>query len=1235
MSALAPSSSLTPGFLVLHGNRSEDLAQTVIAWQSGHPLAPLEEEVILVQSSGMAEWFKMAQAQQLGVCSAAKVELPGRFVWRAYRQVLGSQAVPRESPLDKLPMTWRLMQLLPSLLAQPAFGPMARYLSPDSLLIPSEVPLNDETRWLQLASQLADLFDQYQNYRTDWLQHWAEGEDVLIDPQGQQVALPSEQLWQPILWRALLGTLSPEQRSTTRPELHRQVLAQLLVGGRFADRLPRRVVVFGMSHMPGAFLETLAALARHSQVILAVPNPCRYYWGDIMDGRELFRTQRQRQARREGSAAKPVDLQDMHLHAHPLLAAWGRQGRDFVRQLDAFDDAVATQQAFPSLRIDLFDEATETADTPMLTRVQQRIRDLEPLNQRHDDAPLSADDRSVVFHVAHSPVRELEVLHDQLLDLLAQSPKAAPSKPLQPRDIVVMVPDVQNMAAAIRAVFGQYPRHDKRFIPFDIADLSAKTSSPLVQSVVWLLELPAHRCGLSELVDLLEVPAVAQRFGIEAEKLPQLTQWMTGAGIRWGLHSDQREQLGLAACGEQNSAWFGLQRMLLGYAAGVIDAGAEAEGWQGIEPYVEVGGLDAALAGSLAHLLQTLNDWWQHSQSVHTPQAWCDHARWLLASMFKPADEADTLALAALYDALPTWQRACEQAGLTLSVGLAALQQGWMDALQEPSLNQRFRAGGVTFCTLMPMRAIPFEVVCLLGMNDGDYPRRTHRSDFDLMGQRHMFRPGDRSRQHDDRQLMLEALLSARRTLYISWTGRSVRDNSAQPPSVLVSQLRDYIAAAWGDAALQTRTTEHPLQPFSRRYFETANPTTSGALKTYAREWRQAHVDSTNNAAVAGSAGTLPTPLASFMGASFMAASSLAASSEQASRPLQNVMPEVSAPLDVQSLVRFFKNPVSAYFKERLGVAFWRTDEEPGDTEVFSYDGLENFQLVKDQTRDWPAPMHAQDLAPTIQRQLDALQRAGGLPMQGLGQLKKMELQSTLGAMAQAWAEVGQEFALAADRVALGFSHAGVEVRDWLDGLCQNELGERTWVMLEPGKITTGGKQCLPLKDKLLRPWWLSLLAAASGHALQGRVVGQDGTLKILPMDAAPAREVLDLLLSVWLQGQQTPLPLPLKTALAMAAGDFSEDPAAHAKMLQEAEKVYDGDEGYGENRCEVKDMCLARVFPDFDALLEAQTPWGQTLQSLALQVYGPLCKWADQCVTAVAHAKDPQATAKGESAHD
>jgi exodeoxyribonuclease V gamma subunit len=160
-------------------------------------------------------------------------------------------------------------------------------------------------------------------------------------------------------------------------------------------------------------------------------------------------------------------------------------------------------------------------------------------------------------------------------------------------------------------------------------------------------------------------------------------------------------------------------------------------------------------------------------------------------------------------------------------------------------------------------------------------------------------------------------------------------------------------------------------------------------------------------------------------------------------------------------------------------------------------------------------------------------------------------------------------------------------------------------------------------------------LAAASGHALQGRVVGQDGVLKISPMPTATAREVLDHLLSIWLQGQQSPLPLPLKTALVMAAGGVTDDPVAQQKILQEAEKVYAGDDAYGDNLAEVRDMCLARVFPDFETLLQTQTPGLQNLQSLALQVYGPLREWATQCVTAVAYAKDAQAQNQGVSAHD
>ena len=306
---------------------------------------------------------------------------------------------------------------------------------------------------------------------------------------------------------------------------------------------------------------------------------------------------------------------------------------------------------------------------------------------------------------------------------------------------------------------------------------------------------------------------------------------MSGAGIRWGLNLKQRTQIGLQACGEQNSAWFGLHRMLLGYAAGSLAGLPQAAGWAGIEPYAEVGGLDAELAGSLAHLLRALLDWWQCCELEATPAVWAERGRALLKALFTPAEELDGQVLEALERALSAWVLACEQAGFEQAVSLHALRQSWIEALNEPGLEQRFRAGGVTFCTLMPMRAVPFEVVCLLGMNDGDYPRRSPRSDFDLMGLAGQQRPGDRSRQRDDRQLMLEALLSARRQLYVSWTGRSIRDNGEQPPSVLVSQLRDYLAAIWGRSCVESRTTEHPLQPFSRRYFE-RQPEATHPLRT-------------------------------------------------------------------------------------------------------------------------------------------------------------------------------------------------------------------------------------------------------------------------------------------------------------------------------------------------------------------------------------------------------------------
>ena len=1148
---------LQQGFMAFHGNRSETLAELLIGWMRRNPLGPLEEEVILVQSNGMAEWIKMEMARHGGVCAATRVELPSRFLWRTYRQVLGPEAVPAESPLDKLPMVWRLMQLLPGLVSAPEFAPVAGFLRSD-----------EPDRWLQLASKLADLFDQYQNYRADWLDAWSRGHDQLVHADGAVSALPPEQQWQPPLWRAVLATLDAAQVQGIRPALHQRVIARLTSGEPLAGRVARRVSVFGMSQMPLSTLQALAALSSHSQVLLAIPNPCRYYWGDIMEGRELLRSLRRRQTLRGGKDLSQVPLEDMHAHAHPLLAAWGRTGRDFIRQLDRFDDAQQSQQTFGLARIDVFDETPEDAQTPLLKQVQNRIRDLTPLSE-HVRTPLVPDDRSVVFHTAHSALRELEILHDQLLELLAD---AATGAPLRPRDVVVMVPDINPLAPAIRAVFGQYPRSDARFIPFDIADLGARSSSPLIEAVGWLLRLPQQRCRLSELVDLLEVPAVAARFGIDIESMPRLKHWMAGAGIRWGLNAGHRVDLGLGACGDQNSAWFGLRRMLLGFASGAVGVDDPLPCIAQIDPYAEIGGLEAELAGALAHLLQALVVWQDGASTAAPPATWVLRCRSLLAAMMRCETDTDKQALRLMEEGLWAWQSACEAAGFVADVPLSVARAAWLEALEEPRLNQRFQAGGVTFCTLMPMRAIPFEVVCLLGLNEGDYPRRGIRNDFDLMGLPCHSRPGDRSRREDDRALVLEALLSARRTLYISWCGHSMRDNSPQPPSILVSQLRDYLAAGWGSEAVARRTTEHPLQPFSRRYFAA-----DSGLRTYAKEWRAAHETADHQHTAAQTPPWEPAP---------------------------------GVPLTLGQLGQFLRNPVKAFFRQRLQVVFEDTQSETTDEENFSLDGLQSYTLLQQLLVAATQSPDAAQQRRTGQRALDRLHIAGQLPLKIFGELASQDLSLTMQAMLTAWDQEHARYPQVAPRQAVRVQEGAVVLEDWIDHPRVSALSDdpqtvstgtqRAWLELQPGNLLVKVKKdYLARPEKLLAAWVRSLAASASGTALAGVLVGRDGVVQIRACEHNWALDTLRRLLRLWQRGMAAPIPLPPETALAWL---LDRDAAAH----------YEG--GY-MLRGELEDPCLSRVFPTFEALIAD----GQ-FESDAREIYAPLLDWIATHVTVRPH---------------
>ncbi len=1147
------------GLLVLHGNRTEILAEAVFEWLRATPLRPLEEEVFLVQSNGVAEWLKMSLAAHCGISAATRVELPARFLWRAYRQVLGREAVPTTSPLDKLPLTWRLMQLLPGLVSRPGFEPLAGFLR-----------RGDMSRRLQLAQRLADLYDQYQVYRSDWLEAWAGGDDLLpaADGGGSRQPVPPDQRWQPALWRELLAGLGEAARESIRPRLHRRFLSALESGAGPEAALSRRVVLFGTTHVPMQTLQALAALSQHVQVLLAIPNPCRFHWSDIIQGRELLRMSRRRHPLRNGFDLAAVSLEEMHAHAHPLLAAWGRQGRDFVRQLDAFDDALTARERFALDRIDLFSEGQGRT---LLEQVQARIRDLVPLAEHAALAEAAPDpaDRSIVFHVAHGVQREVEILHDQLLELLADPPQR---RAIDPRDVVVMVPDIAVFAPAIRSVFGQYDRSDPRHVPFDIADLPERGNNPLLIAVEWLLRLPMQRCTLSEVRDLLDVPAVAARFEIDPEDMPRLTQWLVGAGVRWGLDRSQRHELGLGASGEQNTWLFGLRRMLLGYACG---DGA----FQGIQPYGEVGGLDAAIAGSLAAVIEALIRWRATAATPATPAQWAGRARALLEEFVATTDDRERMTVAALEDALRGWQDACDSAGFDEPVSLAVVREAWLAGIDEPGLGKRFRAGGVTFCTLLPMRSIPFEVVCLLGMNDGDYPRSSRRSDFDLAALPGQHRPGDRSRRDDDRQLMLEALLSARRVLYVSWTGRSARENAEQPPSVLMSQLRDYLSAGWGEDVVAQRTTEHPLQPFSRRYFE------SGRLFTYAREWRAAH---DNGATVAGTSSSIA------------------------------FRPDPAVPLTIGSLSSFVRSPVKSFFRSRLDVVF-REDDDPGeDEEAFELAGLSRYGLLDDVLRQvllaptahaggsGPAPWAGDDpaaLRRLVTEHVGDIRRAGALPIGELGTREAQALVDDLVPMLASWAGIVSEYPAAAGRERLRFEVDDLVLDDWLAGVRapagRAAEGEPpAWLEMRPSQLCD--KNGTVRADRLIGAWVKSIVAAACGLRLRGLIVGRDATIAIEPLPRDEAVDLLAMLMRTWREGMSEPLPVACRTAIAQVSGGGNLEP------------VYEG-HGGGEV---AQDACLQRMFPDLESLVA-----DGRFFLLADRLFGPLCAWTATRVTGETHA--------------
>ncbi len=1160
-SALA-TEQLQSGFMLLHGNRLEGLSELLVAWLARHPLEPLESELILVQSNGIAEWLKQRLAAPvadggLGIAASTELVLPASLLWRLYRA--SSDDIPEQSPFERETLVWRLYRLLGQLdLSRPEYEPLHGYLAADRQqgggADPN--PVLPARRRHQLAGQIANLFDQYQVYRADWLTNWQrnpERERLLSEGIGDR------QLWQPMLWRALRNDM--EQRgevAISRADIHRTFINWITNPDLIARpaAIPRRVVIFGISSLPRQTIEALAAIARFSQVMLFVHNPSRYYWGDLIEGRDLFRKHYSRQQRRQPVA----DENSLHLSGHPLLAAWGRQGRDYIHMLDEFDEQQSYSGHFSAIakEIDLFETAS---DATLLGQLQNDILQLSTLEERRESGVQidPAEDVSLTFTIAHSRQREVEILHDQILACFASDDQ------LEPRDLLVMVPEIDHYAPHIEAVFGRFSPAERRHVPYHIADRGERNRSQLLITLERLLGLPRSRMTANDLFDLLELPALRERFGIGDGDLPTIQRWVRDAGIRWGLDGEQRRRIVPAASPvEINTVRFGLKRMLLGYAVG------RGHSWSGIEPYDEVGGIEARLVGQLAQLIDELERTLHQLDRHHSADEWCDLLGELLDRYLLPTNDEERSLLERIAVAIEQWHEQCRIAGsLETQLPVDVVREALLTTVERPRLSQRFLAGSVNFATLMPMRAVPFRMIWLLGMEDGSFPRQSPPSDFDLM--RNDYRPGDRSRREDDRYLFLEAILSARERLTISWLGRTQRDNSPRPPSVVVGQLRDHISAGWRlcdradpqQSVADALTLCHPLQPFSRDYFTTGR---DRRLFTYADEWRSAH------------------------------------DQPEAHDSKQLLSAGMSTGVvTLKQLSRLLVTPLELFYRERLGVIFDREVAPTQDDESFSPNALEEWLLDEQIIRQVVEAFVGQPIGETIdssvliERGIDRVAGAGALPFPPFRELSADELRERLHWSIDRYRIELEQARERIDSEWVEWHGTHHQLADRLSGLLIDKSGRRRMVVIHPSTLW---------KDKSynwhkLLPWWPVHLAAQLGGETTTLIIGRGAAVTLSPPDKGQAGELLQRLLDWYSAAIARPLPLACRSG-------FTWLTAKEGQREEKARLCYEG--GEWRNRPERDSHSgYLRLWPTWDELLAANKGGSDSFGALSEQLYRPL----------------------------
>ncbi len=846
----------THDFRLYHSNALDVLAE-LLADELRKP-APgqslLAPDTILIPQVAMRRWLQASLAKRHGIAANLEFLTPGEFVARALEANLGKAT----DDLDADSLHWRLYAALndPALLAKPAMAQLATYLAGDDPLKP----------WT-LAGELAGVFEKYQAWRRDWLLRWEAGADA-DDPQA-------------ILWRAIADGRSHRARRI------QDYLARFGEGTALPAGLPARLFAFGTLNISPDVLRVLATQARIGTLHFYLPTPSEKYWGDLQSlGARL----------REGSDPFGIEAQE-----NPLLRDWGAAGKDFMALLGSYEIV------HPSGEIPAYADP-ECGDgklrDSLLHRMQADLfhRRAEPAGNRRDG--VDPNDPSLQFHACHTRLRELQVLHDRLRALL-EDERFDP--PLQPRDIAVLAPDIDPYVPYLDAVFGGHDRDDA--IPYTMADTSPLAGEPLADVFLRLLALPVSRFGLEEMLDLLASPPLADAAGLDAADFERLHGWLHAAGARWGIDAAHRARSG--APHDDAYTWqFALDRLLLGHASGSEDDIG------GVAPWAELegGALDALDA--LLRLLRVLA---RHERALGTampPAQWRERLLGLLDALLpKPPSSTDAQrALDRLRTLIDEFAKQAAKAGFDAPVPAEVVRAHFTAKLTEADTRAPLLTGGVSFARMVPMRLLPFRAICLLGMNDGDFPRRDPAAGLNKLtaelGTEHR-RHGDRSTRDDDRYLFLQLFSAAQDVFYLSWLGADPRDGSAREPSALVSELLAAAAAyhADPDSAATELVLRQPLQPFSPAAFGSED----ARLFSYRERWHPA----------AGRLSGTRDRLAPWMDAASALATSV----------------ETETEISLDALRRFLMSPAEQFLRQRLGLRLPELDDVGEDIEPLQAPG--------------------------------------------------------------------------------------------------------------------------------------------------------------------------------------------------------------------------------------------------------------------------------------------------------